>query len=361
MRRKAKAIKGVKSVVAFETPVRSGVAVLATDFWTAKKARDAGDRRVGRIGRVQAQLGGAVHRVSRAGEEARRIGQAGRRCRRRRSAGAAQDAGSDLRISVSRARVDGAAELRRAHRRAGLRDLERRAVPDRRPGCRRQAARHAAGEREASTAVRRRQFRSPRQSARRTTWWKQRRSPRPPNVERAGEDGVDARRRYARRLLPADVRAHAEGRPGQGRQASSPGSIASSASRSWRARRSPARGRSTPRRWKAPRICRTTFRICRWNCTRPSSQVPVQWWRSVGSTHTAFSTECFLDDIARATKQDPYALRRELLSDKHTRHRGGARSGGGEVGLEETRAPRTRCGAWRCTSRSTRSSARSRS
>jgi isoquinoline 1-oxidoreductase subunit beta len=37
----AKAIKGVKSVVAFETPARSGVAVLATDFWSAKKGRDA--------------------------------------------------------------------------------------------------------------------------------------------------------------------------------------------------------------------------------------------------------------------------------------------------------------------------------
>src|SRR4029453_8391626 len=37
---KAKAIKGVKSVVAFETPVRSGVAVLAADFWTAKKAAE---------------------------------------------------------------------------------------------------------------------------------------------------------------------------------------------------------------------------------------------------------------------------------------------------------------------------------
>ena len=49
--------------------------------------------------------------------------------------------------------------------------------------------------------------------------------------------------------------------------------------------------------------------------------VPIQWWRSVGSTHTAFSTECFLDDIARATKQDPYALRRGLLSEKHTRHK----------------------------------------
>jgi len=49
--------------------------------------------------------------------------------------------------------------------------------------------------------------------------------------------------------------------------------------------------------------------------------VPVQWWRSVGSTHTAFSTECFLDDIARLTGKDPYALRRELLADEHPRHR----------------------------------------
>ena len=48
--------------------------------------------------------------------------------------------------------------------------------------------------------------------------------------------------------------------------------------------------------------------------------VPVQWWRSVGSTHTAFATECFLDDIARATKQDPLALRRALLSQQHARH-----------------------------------------
>ncbi|HEY5806478.1 MAG TPA: molybdopterin cofactor-binding domain-containing protein, partial [Povalibacter sp.] len=50
-------------------------------------------------------------------------------------------------------------------------------------------------------------------------------------------------------------------------------------------------------------------------------QVPVLWWRSVGSTHTAFSTECFIDDIARHTKQDPYALRKSLLTEKHPRHR----------------------------------------
>ena len=48
-------------------------------------------------------------------------------------------------------------------------------------------------------------------------------------------------------------------------------------------------------------------------------KVPVLWWRSVGSTHTAFATECFLDDIARETRQDPYQLRRALLA-KHPRH-----------------------------------------
>ncbi|HXM83209.1 MAG TPA: xanthine dehydrogenase family protein molybdopterin-binding subunit [Burkholderiales bacterium] len=52
----------------------------------------------------------------------------------------------------------------------------------------------------------------------------------------------------------------------------------------------------------------------------PKIGVPVQWWRSVGSTHTAFATECFLDEIARATKKDPLAMRRALL-DKHPRHK----------------------------------------
>jgi isoquinoline 1-oxidoreductase beta subunit len=47
--------------------------------------------------------------------------------------------------------------------------------------------------------------------------------------------------------------------------------------------------------------------------------VPVQFWRSVGSSHTAFATECFLDDIARAIKADPVQLRRSMLT-KHSRH-----------------------------------------
>ena len=51
----------------------------------------------------------------------------------------------------------------------------------------------------------------------------------------------------------------------------------------------------------------------------PKLGVPVQWWRSVGSTHTAFATECFLDEIARASRRDPYALRRALLA-RQPRH-----------------------------------------
>ena len=48
----------------------------------------------------------------------------------------------------------------------------------------------------------------------------------------------------------------------------------------------------------------------------PKLGVPVQWWRSVGSTHTAFATECFLDEIAHASGKDPYALRRALLAGR---------------------------------------------
>lgn len=49
--------------------------------------------------------------------------------------------------------------------------------------------------------------------------------------------------------------------------------------------------------------------------------IPIQWWRSVGHTHTAFTTEVFLDEIAHKIKKDPVQLRRELLKD-HPRHLG---------------------------------------
>lgn len=48
--------------------------------------------------------------------------------------------------------------------------------------------------------------------------------------------------------------------------------------------------------------------------------VPVLWWRSVGHTQNGFVTEAFLDELAEAAGKDPLQLRRELLED-HPRHR----------------------------------------
>ncbi len=47
--------------------------------------------------------------------------------------------------------------------------------------------------------------------------------------------------------------------------------------------------------------------------------VPVLWWRAVGSTHTAYAVEAFLDEVAEASGKDPVALRLELLKN-HPRH-----------------------------------------
>jgi isoquinoline 1-oxidoreductase beta subunit len=49
------------------------------------------------------------------------------------------------------------------------------------------------------------------------------------------------------------------------------------------------------------------------------SPLPVLWWRSVGSTHNAFATEVFLDELAEAADKDPLAFRRALLAH-HPRH-----------------------------------------
>ncbi len=49
--------------------------------------------------------------------------------------------------------------------------------------------------------------------------------------------------------------------------------------------------------------------------------VPVQWLRSVGHTHTGFSTEVFIDQLAKAAGKDPVDYRMALLTE-HPRHQG---------------------------------------
>jgi isoquinoline 1-oxidoreductase beta subunit len=48
----------------------------------------------------------------------------------------------------------------------------------------------------------------------------------------------------------------------------------------------------------------------------PQIGVPVQWWRSVGHSHTGFSVEAFFDEVAHAGGKDPYELRRKLLANQ---------------------------------------------
>ncbi len=49
------------------------------------------------------------------------------------------------------------------------------------------------------------------------------------------------------------------------------------------------------------------------------SSVPVLWWRSVGHSHTAFVMESLIDEMANLAKKDPLEYRRALLKD-HPRH-----------------------------------------
>ncbi len=42
--------------------------------------------------------------------------------------------------------------------------------------------------------------------------------------------------------------------------------------------------------------------------------VPIQWWRSVGHTHTAFAVEMFVDEMAKAAGRDPLEFRQAMLA-----------------------------------------------
>ncbi len=52
--------------------------------------------------------------------------------------------------------------------------------------------------------------------------------------------------------------------------------------------------------------------------------VPILWWRVVGSSHTTFAVEAFIDEVAHAAGEDPYTFRRRLAraSSAHERRPG---------------------------------------
>jgi len=53
----------------------------------------------------------------------------------------------------------------------------------------------------------------------------------------------------------------------------------------------------------------------------PKNAVPVQWWRSVGHSHTAFVVETMIDELAHLAGKDPVAYRLGILP-ADSRYRG---------------------------------------
>ena len=75
----------------------------------------------------------------------------------------------------------------------------------------------------------------------------------------------------------------------------------------------------------------------------PKVNVPVLWWRSVGSTHTAFVMETLIDEAAHIANVDPVVYRKKLMGEKHKRHLAAldlavAKSGYGKKALPKGRA-----------------------
>jgi hypothetical protein len=86
--------------------------------------------------------------------------------------------------------------------------------------------------------------------------------------------------------------------------------------------------------------------------TTTESPVPVLWWRVVGSSHTAYAVEAFIDEVAEAAGQDPYRFRRALLAGQprgeRSRFPDGAVRNHNSAGLDHTRYSEARIGDYIC-------------
>ena len=66
--------------------------------------------------------------------------------------------------------------------------------------------------------------------------------------------------------------------------------------------------------------------------------VPVLWWRAVGSTHTAYAVETFIDELAEAAGKDPVAFRLAMMKD-HPREAAVLRLAAEKAGWSQPVAP----------------------
>src|SRR6202044_3260888 len=66
--------------------------------------------------------------------------------------------------------------------------------------------------------------------------------------------------------------------------------------------------------------------------------VPVLWWRVVGSSHTTFAVEAFIDEVAHAAGADPFTFRRKLL-EHEPRMKGVLELAAEKAGWSDVRMP----------------------
>jgi len=70
----------------------------------------------------------------------------------------------------------------------------------------------------------------------------------------------------------------------------------------------------------------------------PKNAVPVQWWRSVGHSHTAFVVETMIDELANLAGKDPVAYRLDILPAA-SRYRGTLQLAAEKSGWGKTKLP----------------------
>jgi len=70
----------------------------------------------------------------------------------------------------------------------------------------------------------------------------------------------------------------------------------------------------------------------------PKNAVPVQWWRSVGHSHTAFVVETMIDELAHLAGKDPVSYRLGLLPAS-SRYRGVLQLAAEEAGWGKKKLP----------------------
>ncbi len=301
----ASAVPGVVKVV----QVPRGVAVVAKSFWAAKQGRDAlqidwDDSKAEK--RSSADLMEEYRRLAdQPAPAARKEGDAERALGER-------DPKSDcqLRISVSRACADGAARCGGQAQRQQLRDLGRRSIPNRRSNQRCAAPRVWIRSKSVFTRCMPAAALAGAPIPGRTTLWKPYRLPRrtAPTARRSSCSGPARMISMAACYRPMYFHKLEAGLNAQGKLTAWRHVIVGQSIMADTLFAAMIKdGIDATSVEGAANIAYAIPNIAV-NLATTKTGVPVLWWRVVGSSHTTFAVEAFIDEVAHAAGEDGYRI-----------------------------------------------------